>query len=245
MAGHSKWANIKHKKEAKDAQRSNIFAKMSRLVTTAVQEGGGIGDPEKNLKLRLAVERARSFNMPKDTIQRAIDKGLGTGALQMKELVYEGFGPGGSALMITAITDKSTRTISEIKQILDKNGGKIASPNAVSHLFVQCGYVEIARMAMTEEQAYDLFDTLEGIDMEEDDEAYIFFIPFAQAGKVQQVLRSAGIQSAPRVLDIIYKPLSPIEIDATMMEKVEHLVDKLENNDDVQNVYTNVYTAVI
>lgn len=245
MAGHSKWANIKHKKEAKDAQRSNIFAKMSRLVTTAVQEGGGIGDPEKNLKLRLAVERARSCNMPKDTIQRAIDKGLGTGALQMKELVYEGFGPGGSALMITAITDKSTRTISEIKQILDKNGGKIASPNAVSHLFVQCGYVEMNRADVTEEQAYDMFDALEGIDMEEDDEAYIFFIPFAQAGKVQQVLRSAGIQSAPKTLDIMYKPFSPIEIDVDMMEKVEHLVDTLENNEDVQNVYTNVYTAVI
>ncbi len=245
MAGHSKWANIKHKKEAKDAQRSNIFAKMSRLVTTAVQEGGGIGDPDKSLKLRLAVERARSFNMPKDTIQRAIDKGMGTGALQMKELVYEGFGPGGSAFMITAITDKSTRTVSELKQILDKNGGKIASPNAVSHLFVQCGYVEIRRADCTEEQVYDAFDELEGLDMEEDDESYILYVPFSQAGKIQQVLSSGGRQITPLTIDVIYKPLSPIEVDSSVMEKVEHLVDMLENSDDVQNVYTNVYTSVI
>ena len=126
-----------------------------------------------------------------------------------------------------------------------KNGGKIASPNAVSHLFVQCGYVEIRRADCAEEQVYDAFDELEGLDMEEDDESYILYVPFSQAGKIQQVLSSGGRQITPLTIDVIYKPLSPIEIDSSVMEKVEHLVDMLENSDDVQNVYTNVYTSVI
>lgn len=243
MAGHSKWANIKHKKEAKDAARSNIFAKMSRLITTAVQEGGGIGDPEKNVKLRLAVERARSFNMPKDNIARAIDKGMGNNSAQMHELVYEAFGPSGSAMIITAITDKSTRTVSDIKSMLDKNGGKMATPGAVGHMFVQCGYVELEKSSITEEQLYAVFDELEGLDLEEGESSYSMYIPFQNIGKINAVLGSqAGITGAKR-MEILYKPNSPIEVSVDEYTKVEHLMDVLENNDDVQSVFVNVYTS--
>ena len=239
MAGHSKWANIKHKKQAKDAQRSNIFAKMSRLITTAVQEGGGIGDPEKNFKLRLAVERAKAVNMPKDTIQRAINKASGADAAQMKENVYEGFGPGGTAFVIATITDNSNRTLSEVKQILDKNGGKIASQNAVLHLFTQCGVVELDKATVSEEQAFELFDTLQGIDFEDIDTSYIMYIPFENIGKVKDTLstHTQGIQ--PKTLDTYYLPQSPIDLDGEMIKKVERLSDILEEHDDVQSVYTN------
>ncbi len=243
MAGHSKWANIKHKKDRNDAAKSNVFAKMSRLITTAVQEGGGIGDPEKNVKLRLAVERARTFNMPKDNIARAIDKGMGNSSAQMHELVYEAFGSSGSAMIITAITDKSTRTVSDIKSILDKNGGKFASPGAVAHLFSQCGYIELDRQVFGEEQMYDVFDALEGIDIEELDDVYSMYIPFQNVGKVASVIGSVAGDSQVKVLDVVYRPHSPIEVSVDEYTKVEHLMRVLDDNDDVQNVYVNVYTS--
>lgn len=239
MAGHSKWANIKHKKEAKDAARSNIFAKMSRLVTTAVQEGGGIGDVDKNFKLRLAVDRAKAVNMPKENIQRAIDKATGAGAAVLKELVYEAFGPGGTALMITAITDNSNRTTSEVKQILDKNGGKLASQNAVSHLFTHCGVLELDKTRVQEQQAFEVFDQLSGIDFEEEEASYIMYIPFENIGKVRGVLGTASIQDSMKALDPYYLAISPITIEPTMMEKIEHLTDLIEGHDDVQQVFGN------
>ena len=240
MSGHSKWANIKHKKEAKDAQRSNVFSKMSRLLATAVQEGGGIADPEKNFKLRLAVDRAKAANMPKDTIQRAIDKASGAGAEQMKEMVYEGFGPGGSALMISAITDNGNRTFSEIRQIVDKAGGKIAGKGAVSHLFTKCGVIELDKSKVTEQQAFELFDKLEGIDLEDGDETYIVFVPFDAIGRVKEVLGTVAAGVDPKALDVYYLPSSPIDVDSSTLDKIERLADNLEDHDDVQNVYTNV-----
>lgn len=243
MAGHSKWANIKHKKDRNDAAKSNIFAKMSRLITTAVQEGGGIGDPEKNVKLRLAVERARTFNMPKDTIARAIDKGMGNSSAQMHEMVYEAFGPSGSAMIITAITDKPTRTVSDIKSILDKNGGKFATPGAVAHLFSLCGYVEFAKDTLTEEQMYDIFDVLDGMDIEETDDVYSMYVSFQNVGKTASVVGSVTGNMNEATLDVLYRPVSPIEVSVQEYTKVEQIVDALENNDDVQNVYVNVYPS--
>lgn len=240
MAGHSKWANIKHKKEAKDAQRSNTFTKMSRLITSAVQEGNGIGDPNKNFRLRLAVDRARAVNMPKDTIQRAIDKGMGAGSGSLKELLYEAFGPGGTAFIITAITDNSNRTTSEVKQILDKNGGKLAGHNAVSHLFVQCGIVECDKTHMTEERAFELFDALNGFEFEESNETYILYIPFENVGKVRSFIGDESSQNALKSLEVSYIAHDPIVISPEVMEKVEHLSGLLEDHDDVQNVYCNV-----
>lgn len=239
MAGHSKWANIKHKKEAKDVARSNVFAKMSKLVTTAVQEGGGIGDVDKNFRLRLAVDRAKAVNMPKENIQRAIDKATGAGAAVMKELVYEAFGPGGTAMIVTAITDNSNRTTSEVKQLLDKNGGKLASQNAVAHLFTHCGVLELDRGSVEEAHAFEIFDQLSGIDLEESKESYIMYIPFENIGKVRGVLGIVTGNEEMKGLEAYYLAGSPIEVEPAVMEKIEHLVGLLEDHDDVQQVYGN------
>lgn len=135
MAGHSKWKQIKHKKAANDQQRAKIFSKISKLITIAVVEGGGMQDPAINVKLRLAIEKAKAANMPKDNIQRAIEKGSGPDRNNLKEVVYEGFGPQGVALVIHATTDNSNRTVGEVRSVIDKGGGKLGNQGAVSYLF--------------------------------------------------------------------------------------------------------------
>lgn len=228
MSGHSKWANIKRKKGANDAARSAVFTKMSRIISTAVHEGGGIGDPDKNFKLRLAVDRAKAVNMPKDTIQRAIDKAVGGDGSQMKELLYEGFGPHGVAVLILATTDNPNRTYAEVKLALEKNGGKMASPNAVAYQFIKCGILELQKSQVTEEQAYAKADELSVLDIEDDEDAYILYIPFEQMGKVKE-----------GNIDVFYRPTSAIELSDSEIERVEGFVEKVEELDDVMNVYTN------
>ena len=240
MSGHSKWANIKRKKEKNDAKRSNIFSKMTRLISSAVQEGGGIADPEKNFRLRLAVDRAKSVNMPKETIKRAIEKGQGADSALIKEVLYEGFGPGGSALLISTITDNSNRTLSEIKQALDKNGGKIAGQNSVAYLFKKCGVVELDRKNIDEEKVFMFFDEMQGIDFEQSEESYIIYVPFESIGKVKDVLGTVAGNIHPKTLDVYYVPTSPIEVEPAMIQKIERLTDLLEEMDDVQGVYSNI-----
>jgi YebC/PmpR family DNA-binding regulatory protein len=239
MSGHSKWANIKRKKEAQDAKRGNIFSKMARLISTAVKQGGGVTDPEKNVSLRLALERAKAVNMPKDTIKRAIDKAGGADAEDIKEILFEGFGPGGTGLLIHATTDNTNRTYAEIKQILDKHGGKIAGQNAVAYLFQKCGVVELDKNKISEQDAFTFFDAIKSIDFEEADESYIAYIPFESIGKVKEVLGTISSSVEPKSLDVYYLPSNPIDIDSAMLEKVERLSEKLEDLDDVQNVYNN------
>lgn len=227
MSGHSKWANIKRKKGVNDAQRSAVFTKMSRIISTAVHEGGGIGDPDKNFKLRLAVDRAKAVNMPKDTIQRAIDKAAGGDGSQMKEMLYEGFGPHGVAVLIAATTDNPNRTYAEVKLALEKNGGKMASPNAVAYQFTKCGVVECKKSDTTEEQAFELYDAYQALDMEEDEESYILYIPFELMGKVKGSI------------DVFYRPSVTIQLTDAEIERIEAFIEKLEDLDDVMNVYTN------
>ncbi|KXK10580.1 MAG: putative transcriptional regulatory protein [Microgenomates bacterium OLB23] len=227
MSGHSKWANIKRKKGVNDAQRSAVFTKMSRIISTAVHEGGGIGDPDKNFKLRLAIERAKAVNMPKDTIQRAIDKAIGGDGSQMKELLYEAFGPHGVAVLVLATTDNPNRTYAEVKLALEKNGGKMASPNSVAYQFTKCGILELKKSETSEEQAYALVDELGAFDLEEDDETYVLYIPFEKMGKVQGNI------------DVYYRPSTTVSLTEPEEAKVNEYIEKLEDLDDVMNVYTN------
>ena len=233
MSGHSKWANIKRKKEVKDATRSNVFTKMARLISSAVSEGGGITDPDKNFKLRLATERARAVNMPKDTIKRAIDKGVRPEEGTLHEVVYEAFGPGNVAFIITALTDNPNRTISEVRHALERNGGKLASQNAVSYLFQKCGIIEIEKTDDNESQVFAISDQLLGIDIEDTEMSYILYIPFENLGRAHEVLGTTKTKS----LDVYYLALSPIEVGTNVYTKVEQLVEKLEDLDDVQGVY--------
>jgi len=167
MSGHSKWSNIKHKKETVDKKRGKIFSKMSRLVSVAAKEKGG--DPDSNPKLRLAIEKARQFNMPKDNIERAIKRGTGQieGA-RMEEITYEAYGPSGIALIIELITDNRNRTVAEIKHILTKLGGKLAETGSVKYLFDKNNEEWIPKYPLeitnqkTKDQLNRLFETLDG-----------------------------------------------------------------------------------
>lgn len=135
MSGHSKWSNIKNKKAANDAAKGSVFTKMAKGITIAVKKGGGVGDPDQNFSLRLAIDKARAVNMPKENIDRAIDKGLGREGDELKELLIEGFGPGGFAIIIEAVTDSSNRTVAEIRCLLEKHGGRMGEPGSVSYMF--------------------------------------------------------------------------------------------------------------
>ena len=135
MAGHSKWKQIKHKKAANDQQRAKIFSKISKLITSAVIEGGGFSDPNINVKLRLAIDKAKNANMPKDNIARAIEKGSGPDRVHLKEVLYEGFGPHGVALVVHATTDNSNRTVVEVRSVIEKAGGKLCVQGSVAYLF--------------------------------------------------------------------------------------------------------------
>ncbi len=135
MSGHSKWSNIKNKKAANDAVRGSVFTKMAKAITVAVKKGGGVGDPAMNFSLRLAVDKARAVSMPKENIDRAIEKGLGKGGEELVELLIEGFGPGGFAVIIEAVTDSSNRTVAELRSLMEKHGGRMGEPGSVMYMF--------------------------------------------------------------------------------------------------------------
>lgn len=235
MSGHSKWSTIKRKKGLKDQERSKIFSKLSRLISIAVQEGGGIADPEKSVPLRLAFEQARAANMPKDTIERAVAKGTGAGAVRLYELVYEAFGPSACALLILVTTDNTNRSHAEVKYILEKHGGKMGGVHSVSYLFEKCGLVSIPRQEMSESEVFSFFDKVGGSDFEEDTENYYIYIPFAKLGSIRQEL---GTQSSA-TLESIYQPKTEVLVDDVAYVKLDQLVNILEDLDDVQKVYGN------
>lgn len=236
MSGHSKWSQIKRKKEAKDVQKGKIFSKLFRLITVAVKEGGGITDPEKNVKLRLAVEKAKEYNMPKENIQRAIERAKGGGDQELKEVIYEAFGPGGVCLIILATTDNSNRTLSEIRQILHRNGGKLGTAGATSFLFEKCGLAIFDKTSTKEDEVLDFAERVGALDIEEDQESFFVYLPFEKIGYAHQCLSQLKSKS----LEVDYRPKSVIEIkDKETAEKVLFLIEALESLEDVQKVYAN------
>jgi YebC/PmpR family DNA-binding regulatory protein len=236
MSGHSKWSNIKRKKEAQDKIRGNMFSKLSRIITLAVIEGGGITDPQHNVKLRLAVEKAKEANMPKDNIQRAIERGSGPNKDQLKEMVYEAFAPGGVSLLILASTDNPNRTLSEIRIVLDKSDGKIGAQGSVSYLFEKCGLVEIDKKSIDEEKAFQLADELGALDFQSDESDYSIYIPFEQIGRAKEILKDYHIKE----LETLYRPKMTANIDKEKSATVENLIANLEALDDVHKVFSNI-----
>ncbi len=235
MSGHSKWANIKRKKEANDKVKGNLFAKLSRLISLAVVEGGGIPDPVNNVKLRIAIEKARASNMPKDNIQRAIEKGTGKGGEAMKEVIYEGFGPGGSGLMIVATTDNPNRTASEVRNVLDLHNAKLGSQGAVSYLFEKVSLVIIPKTSVSEDQAFSYADKYGVIDFIEDADSYIYYFPYASYGKL-----NADTPFPQMQVEVVYKPQTVLSLDTEKSASLQKLMDALEEMDDIQNVFNNV-----
>ncbi len=237
MSGHSKWANIKRKKQANDLVKGNVFAKMSHLITLAVLEGGGIIEPENNVKLRLAIEKAKYANMPKENVKRAIEKGSGPNKILLKEIIYEGFGPYGVFLLILATTDNSNRTSSEIRNILEKHSGKLGNPGSVSYLFKKCSFVSFIKTEVNEETVFKIGEQLQAFDIDEDNSHFFVFFPFNNFGLLKTHLNNIKYDLA----EVDYLPTMPMAIDSPDKEKkILDIVEALESLDDIQRVYTNL-----
>lgn len=235
MAGHSKWANIKRKKEAQDKIRGNLFSKLSRIISLAVVEGGGIVDPEFNIRLRLAIEKAKNANMPKEKIEKAIERGAGPAKNQLQEVFYEAFAQDNVSLIIWSTTDNPKRSLAEIRTILEKHGGKLASQGATGYLFEKCGLAVIKKDNLNEDEALKLADKLSAFDIEEDNDVYIFYIPFEILGKVKEVASNINFEE----LDLFFKPKSEILLDEEKRKKIESLISQLESLEDVHKVFSN------
>ncbi|MCL4374288.1 YebC/PmpR family DNA-binding transcriptional regulator [Patescibacteria group bacterium] len=237
MSGHSKWANIKRKKEVNDKLRGSLFTKLTRMITLAVLEGNGMTDPDYNFRLRLAIDKAKQLNMPKDNIARAIEKGIGPNKSQLKELFYEGFAPGGVALIIHATTDNHNRTMSEIRNVMEKGGGKLGDQGAVAYLFQKCGVVMVDKQANSQEAVLAFADRIGAFDIEEDDESFIVYFPFERLGKIRDQFQGLTAPAA----ELCFRPTTSVTVaDPALFDRVTRLAESLESLDDVHGVYTNL-----
>lgn len=237
MSGHNKWSKIKRAKETKDKQKGNIFSKLSRLITLAVIEGGGIINPDNNVKLRLAIEKAKSSNLPKDNIQRAIEKGVGPDKQQLREIIFEAFGPDGSAFIIPATTDNLNRTLSEIRNTVETHGGKIGNQGSVLYLFRKCAYARFKLNDVGEQEVINFADKIKAFDIDKDEEFFYVYFPFDELGKVKDHLQGNVYDS----IDVDYRPLTEVEIkDENKIKKFFEFTEALESLDDVHKVFSNV-----
>ena len=237
MAGHSKWAKVKHFKGAIDAKRGKIFSKLSREITIATKLGGG--KPDMNPRLRMALLKCRTANMPKDNIERAIKKGLGDDAgASFEDLTYEIYAPGGVAVLVEVSTDNRNRTAADIRSIVTKGGGSIATPGSVRRLFQRKGQIIIAREAANEEQLMELALEAGAEDFKTEAQGYEIITEPTRLEAVHQPIEARGIKCA--AAEVTELPVSTVPLakpaDAAA---VNRLIDALEEHDDVKEVYSN------
>jgi len=243
MAGHSKWANIKHRKERQDKKKGKVWSKCSTAIMAAARAGGG--DPETNLTLRYAIDEAKYANMPKDTIKRAIEKGSGeAGGADFQELVYEGYGPGGTAIIILSLTDNNTRTVGDVRNIFKKRGGSMGNTGSVAFMFQTKGqiiidaskYDEDTIMDQALEAGADDVQAPEGAD-EEDQGVWTVLTDPTEFLSVKDSLEASGIEILEA--EIARIPENTVAVAGDDVRKVMNLIDALEDNDDVQKVFSN------
>ncbi|MCL5675726.1 MAG: YebC/PmpR family DNA-binding transcriptional regulator [Patescibacteria group bacterium] len=243
MSGHSKWSQIKRQKGVADQKRGQAFTRLGNAISIAVREGGGIGDPESNFKLRLAVEKARAANMPKENIQRAIDRAGGkNGEVNLETVKYEGFAPSGVAVVVECITDNKLRTQGQVKNYFDKNGGTMASTGAVSYLFTPSGEITVNKTVSFEE-IFAIAADLGVEDVEEAEDAFDIYCQPGDLHKAKTELEKKGLKVLNA--EIILKPATLIAVsEKDKAEKIVSFLQNLEELDDVQKVYSNVEIAV-
>lgn len=235
MSGHSKWHSIKHQKAANDAKRGKTFTKLANTITVSAKNGGG--DPDMNIRLRMAMDAARAANMPKDNIERAVKRG--TGELEGKELqefTIEGFGPGGVGIIVEVITDNRNRTLSDVRTIIEKGGGTVAGQGAVSHGFSQKGVLRGTLSELTDEQEEQLIES-GAEDYSVGDNQLTVYTERTQLKTVQTALEAAGFQFESVQLEFV--PTTTVAIDANTEERILTLLTTLDDNDDVSAVYSN------
>src|SRR5277367_2423635 len=237
MAGHSKWAKVKHFKGAIDAKRGKIFAKLSKEITIATKIGGG--DPDMNPRLRMALLKCRAANMPNDNIERAIKKGTGGGeAGNFEDLTYEVYGPHGVAMLVELSTDNRNRTASEIRSLLTKNGGSIATAGSVTRLFQRKGQIIVPRESAAEELLMEAALEAGAEDFKTDDAGYEVLTEPSQFEAVHRAIEGKGIK--PAAAEVTWLPVITVPLaDAKSVEDTNKLIDILEEHDDVKEVHSN------
>jgi len=237
MSGHSKWATTKHRKAAVDAKRSAQFSKLSRIITVAAKTGGD-PSPENNAPLAAAIAKAKSYSLPKDKIQTAIDKAFGAGAdaANFEEVVYEGYGPAGSAIYVDALTDNRNRTAADIRAAFTHAGGNLGSTGSVAFQFERKGQVMLEHdLTMDEDELMLLVADAGGEDLEDAEDRWLVYTAPNDVNVVKVALEQAGLQVIGA--ELIMEAINPSEVTVEDVKKVMRLVDALEDNDDVLNVY--------
>ena len=240
MSGHSKWSTIKHHKQAADRKKGAVFTKLGNAITLATKHGGP--DPEMNFQLRLAIDKAKSANMPKDNIERAIKRGSGeSGGVEIEEVIYEGLLPGNVAIIIQAVTDNKNRTLTDIKTALAKSGGQLVSQNAVRWHFKQKGVITINRQQLTHAKADELELNLidwGAEDMERHNDQLIIYTPVTTLPQIRQNLIKANISIQSAHIEFVAQ--DKLQVDQESQNKIEKLFQTLDSLNDVSDYYTNL-----
>jgi len=240
MSGHSKWATTKHRKAAQDKKRSALFSKLSRMITVAAKSGGD-PSPENNAALAAAIAKAKSYSLPKDKIETAISKAFGAGAdaAAFEEVVYEGYGPAGVAVYVEALTDNRNRTAADVRSTFTRAGGNLGASGSVAFQFERKGELVVDKSPGLDEEEL-LLAVMEagGEDMEEGDDEWVVTTAPAEVMAVKSALESAGM--AVRGAELTMQPVTPVAVSVEDARKVMRLIDALEENDDIQNVYHTI-----
>jgi len=238
MAGHSKWANIRHKKAKEDAKRSKIFTKHIKEITVAAREGGG--DPDGNPRLSLAIENAKADNVPKDNIERAIKRGTGedSDGTSYEAATFEGYGPGGIAYFIEVTTDNNNRTVSDIRHIFTKHGGNMGTTGSVGYMFEQKGMIQVSAEGLDDEEFMLEAIDAGATDVDTEDEMFVVYTSREELFDVRNKLEEAGFKIESATL--IREAVTQTKVDEGIAESNLKMMEKFEENDDVNNVFTNM-----
>ena len=237
MSGHSHWSGIKYKKAATDAKRGKIWSKLARMIIVAAKSGGG--DPAANLSLRYAIDKAKAANMPKDTIEKAIKKGTGeVEGVSFEEVFYEGYGPGGVAIMVEALTDNHNRTTPEIKRIFEKHGGSLGTGGCVNWMFSKKGLITVSTAEVDEEQLLEIALNAGADDMQNTGEVYEVTCDPGAYEKLKETLKEKEIPTQVAEISMVPQNTVPVNEERTA-KKIISLMEAFEDHDDVQNTYAN------
>ena len=237
MSGHSKWHTIKHKKGALDAKRGKIFTKMIKEITVATRTGGS-GDVDSNARLRKAVSDAKAQNMPNDTIDRAIKRGMGEGeGANYDEVTYEGYGPNGVAVMVEAMTDNRNRTVAEIRHIFSKNGGNMGESGSVGWMFDKKGYFVVDKAARSEDELFEIAIDAGADDMQDEGDVFEIFSAPENFDSVLEALKAKGIETMSAEISMI--PSTQVKLEGKSAQQMVKLMDVLEDHEDTKKVWTN------
>ena len=235
MAGHSKWANIQHRKGRQDAARSKLFSKLSKEITVAAKMGDP--DPDKNPRLRMAVREAKSNSVPKDVIDRAIKKSQSADFENMDEIRYEGYASGGIAVIVEALTDNRNRTASNVRSLFTKYGGNLGESGAVSFLFDQCGLIAFDLKELSEDEVFEKVIEAGADDVEFFDQRAFVYCPTEELNTIANFLETSGFEDISS--KIIWKAKEPLKIGLDQLQKVAKLIEALEDDEDVRSVTSN------